>query len=404
MIGGRTGSASILACLTRRQVGHTIGYHRTLRFGGTTFCPKTPMAEPRYLIIADGNFHPLESKTANSVIRFHPDRCVAVLDRQTAGKTVQDVLGFGGAIPVVASIEEGLAKKPNAVMIGIAPAGGQLPDEWRGWLAKALETGCDLIGGLHTFLSDDPVLSALAAKHGRTIYDARKAPKNLPIAAGLARLVDPFVVLTVGTDCNVGKMTAQLQLTAALKARGLKTNFVATGQTGIFIEGWGTAVDAVVADFIAGAAEELVLKGKDADIVLVEGQGSINHPGYSGVTLGLLHGSCPDALILCHQATREHIGEYRTAPWLKIPPLARYVELYEMIGSAVHPTKVIGISLNTYDLSDDAAQEACRTAAAETGLPCTDPVRFDSAPLINAIVRERDNYLERKREASRARV
>lgn len=355
------------------------------------------MADPRFLILADGNFHPLESKTANSVIRYHPTRVVAVLDREKAGKTVQDVLGFGGAIPVVASIEAGLALKPTAVMIGIAPAGGRLPDEWRGWLAKALEAGCDIISGLHTFISDDPELSTLAARLGRSIYDARKAPKNLPIAAGEARLLDPFVVLTVGTDCNVGKMTAQLQLTAALKARKLRTNFVATGQTGIFIEGWGTAVDAVVADFIAGAAEDLTVRGaKDADIVLVEGQGSINHPGYSGVTLGLLHGSCPDALILCHQATRTHIGEYRTTPWLKIPPLSRYVELYEMIGSAVHPTKVIGVCLNTFDLDDEAARAACRAAAAETGLPCTDPVRFDPAPLVNAIVRERENYLERK--------
>ncbi|MFN0181613.1 MAG: DUF1611 domain-containing protein [Gemmatimonadales bacterium] len=356
------------------------------------------MAEPRFLIIADGAFHPLESKTANSVIRYHPTRCVAVLDRQTAGKTVQEILGFGGAIPIVGSIEAGLALKPTAVMIGIAPAGGKLPDEWRGWLVKALEAGCDLISGLHTFLSDDPEFAALAAARGRTITDARKPPKDLPIAAGLARLVDPYVVLTVGTDCNVGKMTAQLQLTAALKAKGLKTNFVATGQTGIFIEGWGTAVDAVIADFIAGAAEELVLQGaKGADIVLVEGQGSIIHPGYSGVTLGLLHGSCPDALILCHQATRDHIGEYRTAPWLKIPPLSRYVDMYESIGSAVHPTRVIGICLNTFDMTDEAARAACRAATAETGLPCTDPVRFDPAPLVNAITRGRDGYLERRR-------
>ena len=361
---------------------------------------QTDMSEPRYLIIADGNFHPLESKTANSVIRYHPSRVVGVLDRAQAGKTAEDVLGFGGSIPVVGSIEEGLAKKPTAVMIGIAPAGGKLPDEWRAWLGKALEAGCDLISGLHTFLSDDPVLAAAASKNGRTIFDARKPPKGLPIAAGLARLVDPFVVLTVGTDCNVGKMTAQLQLTAGLKARGLRTNFVATGQTGIFIEGWGTAVDAVIADFIAGAAEELVLRGaKDADIVLVEGQGSINHPGYSGVTLGLLHGSCPDALLLCHQVTRSHLGEYRVEPWVRIPPLSRYIELYEMIGSAVHPTKVIGICLNTFDLNDEEAAKACAAAATETGLPATDPVRFDPAPLLNAIARERDNYVERKNPA-----
>jgi len=355
------------------------------------------MDTPRYLIIADGNFHPLESKTANSVIRYHPSRVVAVLDRRSAGKTAEQVLGFGGGIPVVATIEEGLALKPTAVMVGIAPAGGKLPDEWRGWLVRSLEAGCDLISGLHTFLADDPEIAAAAKRHGRSILDARKPPAKLPIGAGMARLVDPYVVLTVGTDCNVGKMTAQLQLVAGLKQRGLRTNFVATGQTGIFIEGWGTAVDAVVADFIAGAAEELVLQGaKDADVVLVEGQGSIIHPGYSGVTLGLLHGSCPDAMILCHQTTRQHIGEYRTAPWLRIPSLQRYVELYEMLGSAVHPTRVIGISLNTFDLSESEARAACRRATDETGLPATDPVRFDPAPLIEVIARGRDDYRARK--------
>lgn len=183
-----------------------------------------------------------------------------------------------------------------------------------------------------------------------------------------------------------------------LNARGVRTRFVATGQTGIFIEGWGTAVDAVVADFIAGATEQITVQGaRDADIVLVEGQGSINHPGYSGVTLGLLHGSCPDALILCHQATREYIGDYRQAAWLKIPPLSEYVKLYEQIGSAVHPTKVVGIALNTYDMDDVAARRACDAATAETGLPCTDPVRFDSAPLVDALLQDRQRYLARRR-------
>jgi len=342
--------------------------------------------QPKFLILADGDFAPMTSKTANSVIRYLPERVVGVVDRQNAGKTVQDVLGFGGAIPVLGSMEEGLRRKPDAVLIGIAPAGGRLPDEWRGWLADALDAGCDLWSGLHTFLADDPLLHERAKANGRQIHDVRRPPAHLPVAAGLARNVDALVVLSVGTDCNVGKMTGQLQLVDGLNRRGLKTRFVATGQTGIFIEGWGTAVDAVVADFIAGAAEELVLKAAPgADIVLVEGQGSINHPGYSGVTLGLLHGSCPEALILCHQASREFIGEYRGVPWLRIPPLTDYVKMYELIGSAVHPTRVIGICLNTYDLTETEARAACERAAQETGLPCTDPVRFDPAPLLDAI-------------------
>ena len=354
------------------------------------------MTRPLYLILADGEFAPETSKTANSIIRYLPDQVVGVVDRVHAGKTVQDVLGFGGQIPVFGSMDEGLRRKPTAVLIGIAPAGGRLPDEWRGWLADALDAGCDLWSGLHTFLSDDPILHERAKANGRRIHDVRRPPANLPVAAGLARLVEPLVVLSVGTDCNVGKMTAQLQLVRGLGERGLRTRFVATGQTGIFIEGWGIAVDAVVADFIAGAAEELVLKAApDADVLLVEGQGSINHPGYSGVTLGLLHGTCPDALILCHQASREYIGEYRGSPWLRIPPLSDYVTMYELIGSAVHPTRVIAISMNTYDLGEADAGHVCEAASRETGLPCTDPVRFDPKPLLDAVERAYRAKVER---------
>lgn len=358
------------------------------------------MTAPRFLIVADGDFGPMTSKTANSVIRYLPDRTVGVLDRGQAGKTVQDVLGFGGGIPVVGSMREGLALGPTAVLIGIAPQGGRMPAEWRAWLAEALDYGCDLWSGLHTFLSDDPLLADKARAKGRKILDLRRPPPDLPIASGLARTVEPLVVLTVGTDCNVGKMTAQLQLVRRLNDRGVRTRFVATGQTGIMIEGWGIAVDAVVADFIAGAAERLVLEGsKDADVVLVEGQGSINHPGYSGVTLGLLHGSCPDALILCHQSTREYIGDYRETAELRIPPLTEYIRLYEAIGSAVHPTKVIGISLNTFDMTDADARHACEAAARETGLPATDPVRFDPAALVDAVVRARTRHDHARRTA-----
>jgi uncharacterized NAD-dependent epimerase/dehydratase family protein len=357
------------------------------------------MAQPRFLILADGDFGPMTSKTANSVIRYLPERTVGVLDRGHAGKTAEDILGFGGKIPVVASMREGLALGPTAVLVGIAPLGGRLPSEWRSWLAEALDGGCDLWSGLHTFLSDDPLLVTKAKVAGKKIFDLRRPPTDLPVASGAAKTVDPYVVLTVGTDCNVGKMTAQLQLARELNAGGLRTRFVPTGQTGIMIEGWGIAVDAVISDFVAGAAERLVLQGaEDADVVLVEGQGSINHPGYSAVTLGLLHGSCPDGLILCHQSSRQYIGDYREAAWLRIPPLSEYIQLYEKIGSAVHPTRVIGICLNTYDLGDDAARRACEAAARETGLPVTDPVRFDAAPLLDAVRNGRQAYLASRRK------
>ena len=354
------------------------------------------MAPQRFLILADGDFQPMTSKTANSVIRYLPERVVGVVDHVAAGKTARDVLGFGDGIPVVRDMDAGLALKPDAVMIGIAPMGGKLPESWHAGLKKALESGCDIWSGLHTFIGDDPVLAEVARKNGREIRDVRKPPKNLPVAEGFARLVEPMVLLTVGTDCNVGKMTCQLQLTKQLNDRKVRTRFVATGQTGIFIEGWGVAVDAVIADFIAGAAEWLVLEGaKDADIVMVEGQGSINHAGYSGVTLGLLHGSCPNALILCHQASRTHLSEYRAKAWQAVPPLSEYVKLYENIGSAVFPTKVIGICLNTYDMTDEQARKACDEATKDTGLPATDPVRFpNDTALLDATLAARERYLK----------
>jgi len=349
----------------------------------------TPPAH-RFLVIADGQFGPLTSKTANSCIRYFPERIVAVFDRTEGGKTVQDVLGFGGGIPVVADFDRALTLGATAVLVGIAPAGGQLPAEWRVWLRAAMGHGLEIWSGLHSFIGDDPELGALARARGVRILDVRKTPRDLPIADGRAAEVDACVILTVGSDCNVGKMTAQLEIRDELVKRGHRAHFVATGQTGIFIEGWGIAVDAVVADFIAGAAEALVLRGASgADVVLVEGQGSLIHPGYSGVTLGLLHGSCPDALILCHQATRDYIGDYHgREPWVKIPPLPELVEIYERAAAPVRPTEVIGICLNTFDMSEPRAKDAIARAAEETGLPATDPVRFGPGPLADAIVKE----------------
>jgi uncharacterized NAD-dependent epimerase/dehydratase family protein len=346
------------------------------------------MSEPKFLILADGAFGPETSKTANSAIRYFPDRVVAVLDSKAPGRTCQDVLGFGGAIPVVHTIAEGFARRPTAVLIGIAPQGGQLPDEWREWILAAIDRGLDIFSGLHTYLTNDPEFVARAGVKRVQLKDLRKPPAVLPVSDGRAREVDALVVLSVGSDCNVGKMTAQLQLVQDLKKRGLRTRFAATGQTGILIEGWGIAVDAVVADFVGGAAEQLVLEAaKGADIVLVEGQGSLIHPGYSGVTLGLLHGSCPRAMILCHQSSRTFIGDYSgRVPWVPIPPLAELVRVYEDAARPVQPAKVIGIALNTYDLPETDAQRAVADAQRTTGLPASDPVRFDPAPLVDAVV------------------
>jgi uncharacterized NAD-dependent epimerase/dehydratase family protein len=346
------------------------------------------VARPTFLIIAEGLFAPETAKTANAAIRYLPDRVVAVLDSHHAGRTVQDVLGYGGTIPVVGTIAEGFARGPEALLIGIAPAGGRLPPEWRAWVLAAIDRGMHIWSGLHTHLGDDPEFAARARARDVEIRDLRRPPPDLPVSNGLARDVDAFVVLSVGTDSNSGKMTAQVQLVEQLRRRGLRTSFVATGQTGILLEGWGIAVDAVVADFIGGAAERLVLQGaRDADVVLLEGQGSLVHPGYSGVTLGLLHGGCPAAMILCHQASRRFIGQYSPGrrAWVPIPPLAEMARRYEEALRPLRHARVIGIALNTYDLSDAQARAAVAAAEHETGLPATDPVRFDPAPLVEAV-------------------
>ena len=323
----------------------------------------------RFLILVEGYFGPLTSKTANSCIRYTPDRVVAVLDSRNAGKTVQDVLGFGGAIPVVATLEAALRRNPTALLIGVAPQGGRLPDEWHTTVLGAIDAGLDVWSGLHTFLSDDPEFVDHARRRGVKLHDLRLPPNDLPVSSGRVRDVNATVVLTVGTDCNIGKMTAALQLRDGLRRRGQAVRFAGTGQTGILIEGWGIAVDAVIADFIGGAAERLVLEAAaGADIVLVEGQGSLLHPGYSGVTLGLLHGSLPHALVLCAQPSREHITNN---PWVKIPPLADVIKLHDALTSPLRHAPVIAVCLNTYDLGEGHARAAIARAQDETGLPGT---------------------------------
>ncbi|HEU4883828.1 MAG TPA: DUF1611 domain-containing protein [Longimicrobium sp.] len=343
----------------------------------------------RYVVAAEGQFGPLTSKTANSAVRFIPDRVVCVLDSAQAGRTVQDVLGFGGSIPIVATVEEALRMEPTALLVGIAPQGGGLPQVWRPMLRTAIAGGLHVVSGLHAHLGDDPELAGLAAEHGVRIHDLRKPPADIPVSQGNARLIDAYSVLTVGTDCNIGKMTAGLRIRDALTDRGTKVGFAATGQTGILIEGWGIAVDAVVADFIGGAAERLVLRAAEGnDVVLVEGQGSLVHPGYSGVTLGLLHGSMPDAMILCHQPTRQcPYGGGNAYSWMPLPSVEEMIRICEDAIAPLRPSRVIGISLVTFDMEESAARAEIARIAEVTGLPTADPVRFGAEPLAEAILR-----------------
>jgi uncharacterized NAD-dependent epimerase/dehydratase family protein len=338
--------------------------------------------DKRILILAEGRFSVLDAKTATCVIRYRPDEVVGVIDSETAGGTTDRVLGFGPPLPIVATLEEGLAFAPDTLLIGVAPRGGALPAAWRDLVVRAFEAGLDVVSGLHTFLGDDPELDALARAKGVSIVDLRRVPRDLPVASRKAATVDATVVLTVGTDCNVGKMTASMELTTAARRLGYRAAFAPTGQTGLFIGGKGIVVDRVIADFIAGAAERIVLENAPGqDLVFVEGQGSLLHPGYSGVTLGLLHGSMPDAQILVHQPTR-----LRTLnDEIEIMPLPDWIELHERMAAYLKPSPVVGIAINGWDLSEEEARHWARRITDETGLPAVDPVRFGAEPLVEAI-------------------
>lgn len=342
--------------------------------------------EERLLILAEGHLGVFSSKTATCVIRYCPRNVVAVLDSRHAGDDLAAVLGVGDGIPIVSSVTEALPLRPTALLIGIAPRGGELPAEWRDILRAAIDNGLDVISGLHTFLSDDADLSQRARQRGVRLYDVRRPPDGIPLGRNIARTLPALRVLTVGTDCSVGKMVTSVELDRCARDRGWRSQFVATGQTGIMISGAGVPIDRVISDFVPGAIEDELLRYRDADLLSVEGQGSLIHPAYSGVTLGLIHGCAPDGLILCHHAGRRTIKGNEEVP---LPTLPEMVDLHHAVTRHLYPTRVIGISLNCVGLTDEAARRCCEEAARTTGLPATDPIRFGSGPLMDAVERLR---------------
>ena len=340
----------------------------------------------RLLILAEGQLGVFSSKTTTSLLRYRGNDCVAVLDSQNAGKHTDAVLGVPAKVPILATLEEGLALRPDALVIGIAPSGGQLPESWRPLIADAIRAGLSVISGLHVFLSDDPEFSSLALRHSVLLEDLRRPPEGQPIAHAEARKTKAVRVLTVGTDCNVGKMVAALELEASAKRRGLDARFLATGQTGMLLCGSGLTLDRIPGDFMAGFIEQLVLDAADADLAIVEGQGCLLHPAYSGVTAALIHGSLPDAMILVHHAARTQM---RNQP-LTIPSLPDWVRRYDDFLAPLHPGKVVGIAINPYGLSEAEAQEAIRRAEDETGLPAVDPVAQGADRLLDAVLAVRE--------------
>lgn len=328
------------------------------------------------------------SKTAEGVLRYGKNPVLAVIDNKQAGKTVRAVTGIPNDAPVVASMDEALKLKPDALLLGTAWSGGNLPEHWRPDLLKAINAGLDIVNGLHDFLADDAELAAAASASGSRLIDVRRPPDKLPVGTAAAAKVPSFIVLTVGSDCSVGKMTTSLEIQKVAIKQGKKSAFIATGQTGIMICGTGVAVDRVIGDFMSGSVEQMILDAAPGnEYIFVEGQGSIVHPSFSGVTLALMHGSCPQGLILCHNARRTKIKGLEQ----ELLPLKELVSIYERMCSYLRPAKVLGLAFNTHGMSEADAHEAISAASKTLGLPVCDPVRQGADLLFDAIVRHKES-------------
>jgi uncharacterized NAD-dependent epimerase/dehydratase family protein len=340
----------------------------------------------RLAILAEGLFTSHHGKTAHGVIRYGTREVVAVIDSTAAGSTSSELVPFClKPVPIVATLAEALEREPAALLIGVAPTGGKLDPAWRALLLEAIEAGLDIEAGLHTQLGDDPELREAAERSGVRLRDLRAAPPDLTVPKGpYSRDPAVRVVHSVGSDTVIGKKVVTLELDRAARERGLRSVYVPTGQTGVAIAGWGIAVDHVISDYVAGAAERLVREGSErGDLLFVEGQGALHHPAYSGVTLGLLHGSAPDLLVLVHKAGATAVRNY---PDLPLAALSELVAAYESVTARVRPARVAAVALNTAGMDDGEARAAIAEAEAETGLAVGDVVRFGPEKVLDAVL------------------
>jgi uncharacterized NAD-dependent epimerase/dehydratase family protein len=338
----------------------------------------------RMMILTEGKLGIFSSKTATSLIRYCPDETACVLDSVAAksGKNLDEFIGVGHGIPLVKSVKDGLAYKPTELLIGIAPVGGKLPTPWRKIVVDSIRAGLDIVSGLHFVLADDPEFAALAKKHRVKISDVRVPPADIGVAEDKLRGLKQKRIALVGTDCNIGKMVTAIELDKALRARGYDSEFVATGQTGIMIAGSGIAVDHVLSDYVNGAAERLCYERRKREVVVVEGQGSVFHPAYSGVTVGLLHGCMPHAILVQHAPARKTVHHY---PQFPLPPLKDVVKLVEDLVKPIFPAPVVAISLNTFGMTEAEAARVTKQIEAQTGLPACDPIRHGAEKLARAV-------------------
>jgi len=337
----------------------------------------------RIVILAEKKFGPLTSKMANSAIRYLNEEIVAVIDSSNAGKTVEEVIGFGGEIPVYGILDEAFRHNPNTLLIGISPPGGKFPSAWYPLIINAIQNKLHIISGLHEFLSDIAEFTILAEKYRVRILDLRKHNKPNILSRGIARKFRSKIILTVGTHGNIGKMTTTIEMVKEMQERGKSADWIATGQIGILIKGKGIPIDSIKGDFISGNVEAAIASADgNYEYIFVEGQGSLQHLGYSAAALGLLHGTLPDAMILCHR-TDIGVSEFG----INTDDLKRIIRIHEEMVSFVKPAKVIGICLNTYNLSDDKSRAIIDEVEKDTGLPTTDPIKYGTAGIIDEMLK-----------------
>jgi uncharacterized NAD-dependent epimerase/dehydratase family protein len=356
----------------------------------------------RIALLAEGRLSSIGLRMVIAALLYIPERVVAVIDSTKERLTAQEVIGFGGDAPVVPSLTDALALRPDSLLIGITPLGGQLPEQWRAIIREAIAAGLHIISGLKQNLSDDTELAALAAEHGVRIHDLRVVSKSHQIRAqGSWRMRSVPTILTVGTDSNTGKMTTALMMHREMLRRGLRSVFIGTGPTGILIGNRGVAIDAVKGDFLEGALEFEIDRAVNEghEYIIVEGQSAITNSGNGAIALGLLHGAMPDAMVLCHQPSRRVDGYS-----LPLPSLKTSIALHEELVGLFKPAKVIGIGLNSMDMSRSELSIAQQVMYDETLLPAVDPLRESPAPLVDALIAHLASYTRTPLPASAGEI
>lgn len=326
-----------------------------------------------YLIFTGEATDSTYAKTALGLVEWRRDLCKGQIRLSTGA------IDLG--LPFL-TIEEAAQNGIGSLIIGTASVGGAIPEEWLDTLEQAVDAGIDIVGGVHTQLNDIDRLAKAAHRSGAKLVDVRVPPKNLPVASGARRTGKRL--LMVGTDCAVGKKYTALALERDMKTAGLNAEFRASGQTGIMIAGQGLPIDAVVSDFVSGAAEMLSPSNSADHWDVIEGQGGIFHPGYGAVSHGLLVGSQPDAFVVCHEAGRTHISAW---PDFELPTISEVIARTIDIGRQTNPDiRCVGISVNTQSLDDDIARRYLSDLSHEMAMPCVDPLRFGTEPIVDRLI------------------